>query len=103
MPSEEEIIYIDMPRQNGRFRDFNLKLQTLALVMFIGTLNGYMLHAVASAPGGGGVFADMLFATATKVESLFMMDSGSTLALLPALIAIGLAISVIAVNGKRDA
>lgn len=96
-------MYIDMPRPNSRFRDFNLKLQTLALVMFIGTLTGYMLHAVASAPGNGGVFADMLFATATKVETLFMMDNGATLALLPALIAIGLAVSVIAVNGERDA
>lgn len=96
-------MYIDMPRRNGRFHDFNLRLQTLALVMFIGTLNGYALHAVASAPGGGSVFADMLFATATKVETLFMMDSGATLALLPALIAIGLAVSVIAVNGDRNA
>ncbi len=96
-------MYIDMPRRNGRFRDFNLKLQTLALVMFIGTLNGYALHAVASAPDGGGAFADTLFATATRVETLFMMDSGTTLALLPALIAIGLAVSVIAVNGKQDA
>ena len=92
-----------MPRPNGRIHDFNLRLQTLALVMFIGALNGYALHAVASAPGSGSVFSDMLFATAAKVESLFMMDSGATLALLPALIAIGLAVSVIAVNGKRDA
>ena len=96
-------MHIDMPRQNGRVRDFNLKLQTLALVMFIGTLNGYMLHAVASASGNRGFFAEMLFATATKVETLFRMDGSTALALLPALIAIGLAINVIAVNGKRNA
>ena len=96
-------MYIDLPRRNGRFRDFNLKLQTLALVIFIGTLNGYTLHAMAATPGDRGALADMLFATATKVETLFMMDSGTVLALLPALIAIGLAISMIAANAKRDA
>ncbi len=96
-------MYIDHPRQNGRFRDFNLKLQTLALVMFIGTLNGYVLHAVAAAPGNGGVFADFLFATATKIGTLSNMDSGTAIALLPALIAVGLAISVISVNARRKA
>ena len=94
---------IDLARRNGRFRDFNLKLQTLALVMFIGTLNGYGLHAMAAAPGNRGVFADMVFATATKLGTLFNMDSGTAISLLPALIAIGLAISVIAVNGRREA
>ena len=96
-------MHIDLPRRNVRLRDFNLKLRTLALVMFIGTLNGYALHTVAAAPGDHGMSAGMAFATATKLGTLFNMDSGTAIALLPALVAIGLAISVLAGNGRRDA
>lgn len=94
---------VHLPRRNRRLRDFSLKLQTLALVMAVGTLVGYVLHALAATSGDRGMFAEMAFVAVTRIATLFALDGGTAIAWLSALVAIGLAISLIPVNARRDA
>lgn len=90
-------------RHDGRLRDFTLKLQTLALVMVGGAFIGYVLHALAAASGDRGMFAEMAFVAVTRIATLFTLDGATAIAWLSALVATGLAVSLIPINARRDA
>jgi hypothetical protein len=95
--------YDDSYRGNGRLRDWTSKAQTLGLTMAIGTMFGYVMHAIAATPGNRSWFADTAFLTAATVRNTFQMDAASTMALIPALAVVGLALGAVAVNEKRVA
>ncbi len=95
--------YDDSYLEKARVREWTLKAQTLGLTMAIGTMFGYVMHAVAATPGNRSWFADAAFTAAAAVRSTFMMDAAATLALVPALAVIGLAVGAVAVNSKQKA
>ena len=96
-------MHIHLSRRGASTRDVRAKLQTLALVMVVGTLTGFVLHSLAAAPGKRTAFADMAFATAAKLGSVFDMGGGTAIAALATLVVIGLVISAIPVDTRRDA
>ncbi|MDP6952866.1 MAG: hypothetical protein QGF53_08915, partial [Alphaproteobacteria bacterium] len=77
--------------------------QTLGLTMAIGTMFGHVMHTIAATPGNRSWFADTAFMTAATVRSTFQMDAAATIALVPVLAVVGLALGAVAANTKQPA